>query len=87
MAGTAVRRLGVAALNLAPAAPASVLAQPVPPWANPDELRELAAGEKNQWQEAERVRNAAAFDTVVAMLGAPLVGDLLALSSMFGYSR
>ncbi|MFZ5573603.1 MAG: M48 family metalloprotease [Pseudomonadota bacterium] len=38
-------------------------------------------------QQAERVRNAAAFALVVAMLGVPLVGDLIALSSMFGYSR
>jgi len=38
-------------------------------------------------QQAERVKNAAAFALVVAMLGVPLVGDLIALSSMFGYSR
>lgn len=38
-------------------------------------------------QQAERVRNAAAFALVVGMLGVPLVGDLVALSSMFGYSR
>ena len=38
-------------------------------------------------QQAERLRNAAAFALVVAMLGVPLVGDLVALSSMFGYSR
>lgn len=176
-----MRQLGVAALSLALAVPAPALAQPVPPWASPDELRELAPGEKNLWQEAddfdqalmragkvntdpaltaylqgildrlypefaghlkvrplhaqhmnafalpngsiyvnagliarfeneaqlatvlahegahfthrhslqqaERVRNAAAFALVVAMLGVPLVGDLLALSSMFGYSR
>lgn len=42
---------------------------------------------RHSLQQAERVRNAAAFRTVVAMLGVPLVGDLLALSSMFGYSR
>ncbi len=174
-----MRRLGVAALSLALAAP--VHAQPVPPWAGADALRDLAPGEKNLWQEAdefdqalaragkvnpdpaltaylqgivdrlypefagrlrvraldaphlnafalpngsiyvntgliarfeneaqlatvlahegahfthrhalqqaERVKNAAAFALVVAMLGVPLVGDLLALSSMFGYSR
>lgn len=38
-------------------------------------------------QQAERVRNAAAFARVAGMLGVPLVGDLLALSSMFGFSR
>ncbi|MFN3751151.1 MAG: M48 family metalloprotease [Thiobacillus sp.] len=174
-----MRRLGIAALSLALAAPAH--AQPVPPWAGADALRELAPGENNLWQEAdefdhalaragkvnpdpaltaylqgildrlypeftghlrvrplnaphlnafalpngsiyvntgliarfeneaqlatvlahegahfthrhalqqaERVKNAAAFALVVAMLGVPLVGDLIALSSMFGYSR
>lgn len=38
-------------------------------------------------QQAEQVQNAAAFALVVGMLGVPLVGDLVALSSMFGYSR
>ena len=38
-------------------------------------------------QQAERVRNAAAFALMVGMLGVPLVGDIVALSSMFGYSR
>lgn len=38
-------------------------------------------------QQAEQVKNAAAFALVVGMLGVPLVGDLVALSSMFGYSR
>ncbi len=42
---------------------------------------------RHSLQQAERVRNAAAFALVVGMLGVPLVGDLLALSSMFGYSR
>ncbi len=42
---------------------------------------------RHSLQQAERVRNAAAFALVVAMLGVPLVGDLVALSSMFGYSR
>jgi predicted Zn-dependent protease len=174
-----VKRLLIASLSLALAAPAH--AQEVPPWASVDELRELAPGEKNLWQEAdefdralaragkvnsdpalaaylqgimdrlypefggrlkvrllnaqhinafalpngsiyanaglvarfeneaqlatvlahegthfthrhslqqaERVRSAAAFALVVAMLGVPLVGDIVALSSMFGYSR
>lgn len=38
-------------------------------------------------QQAGRLRNTAAFALVVAMLGVPLVGDLVVLSSMFGYSR
>ena len=42
---------------------------------------------RHSLQQAESVRNAAAFALVVAMLGVPLVGDLVALSSMFGYSR
>ncbi len=42
---------------------------------------------RHSLQQAERVRNAAAFALVVGMLGVPLVGDLVALSSMFGYSR
>ncbi len=42
---------------------------------------------RHSLQQAERVRNAAAFALVVAMLGVPLVGDLVALSSMFGFSR
>jgi predicted Zn-dependent protease len=42
---------------------------------------------RHSLQQADRVRNAAAFALVVGMLGVPLVGDLLALSSMFGYSR
>jgi len=42
---------------------------------------------RHSLQQAERVRNAAAFALVVAMLGVPLVGDIVALSSMFGYSR
>lgn len=42
---------------------------------------------RHSLQQAEQVRNAAAFAQVVAMLGVPLVGDLVALSSMFGYSR
>lgn len=42
---------------------------------------------RHSLQQAERVRNAAAFAMVVGMLGVPMVGDLLALSSMFGYSR
>lgn len=42
---------------------------------------------RHSLQQAERVRNAAAFAMVVGMLGVPVVGDLLALSSMFGYSR
>jgi len=42
---------------------------------------------RHSLQQAERVRNAAAFALVVAMLGVPLLGDIVALSSMFGYSR
>lgn len=42
---------------------------------------------RHSLQQAERLRNAAAFALVVAMLGVPLVGDIVALSSMFGYSR
>ncbi len=42
---------------------------------------------RHSMQQAERVRSAAAFALVVAMLGVPLVGDIVALSSMFGYSR
>jgi predicted Zn-dependent protease len=42
---------------------------------------------RHSLQQAERVRNAAAFALVVGMLGVPLVGDIVALSSMFGYSR
>ena len=38
-------------------------------------------------QQAERAKNAAAFALVVGMLGVPVVGDIVALSSMFGYSR
>ncbi len=42
---------------------------------------------RHSLQQAERVRNAAAFALVVNMLGVPLVGDVVALSSMFGFSR
>jgi len=42
---------------------------------------------RHSLQQAERVKNAAAFALVVGMLGVPLVGDIVALSSMFGYSR
>lgn len=42
---------------------------------------------RHSLQQAERARNAAAFALVVAMLGVPMVGDLVALSSMFGFSR
>lgn len=42
---------------------------------------------RHSLQQAARVRSAAAFALVVAMLGVPLVGDIVALSSMFGYSR
>lgn len=42
---------------------------------------------RHSLQQAERVRNAAAFALVAGMLGVPLVGDILALSSMFGFSR
>lgn len=42
---------------------------------------------RHSLQQAERVQNAAAFALVVGMLGVPLVGDIVALSSMFGYSR
>ena len=42
---------------------------------------------RHSLQQAEQVKNAAAFALVVNMLGVPLLGDFLALSSMFGYSR
>jgi predicted Zn-dependent protease len=42
---------------------------------------------RHSLQQAERARNAAAFALVVGMLGVPMVGDLVALSSMFGFSR
>ncbi len=42
---------------------------------------------RHSLQQAERVRNAAAFALVINMLGVPLVGDVVALSSMFGFSR
>lgn len=42
---------------------------------------------RHSLQQAEMVKNASAFALVVAMLGVPLVGDLVALSSMFGYSQ
>lgn len=42
---------------------------------------------RHSLQQAERVRNAAAFALIVNMLGVPLVGDLAALSSMYGFSR
>ncbi len=42
---------------------------------------------RHSLQQAERIRNAAAFALVVSMLGVPLMGDIVALSSMFGFSR
>lgn len=42
---------------------------------------------RHSLQQAERVRNAAAFALMVNLLGVPLVGDLVALSSMYGFSR
>jgi len=42
---------------------------------------------RHSLQQAEIAKNASAFALVVAMLGVPLVGDLVALSSMFGYSQ
>jgi predicted Zn-dependent protease len=42
---------------------------------------------RHSLQQAEMAKNASAFALVVAMLGVPLVGDLVALSSMFGYSQ
>ncbi|MEW6119011.1 MAG: M48 family metalloprotease [Pseudomonadota bacterium] len=42
---------------------------------------------RHSLQQAERVRNAAAFALVVNMLGVPLAGNLLARSSIYGYSR
>jgi predicted Zn-dependent protease len=42
---------------------------------------------RHSLQQAEQARNASAFALVVAMLGVPLAGDLIALSSMFGYSQ
>ncbi|MDP2029038.1 MAG: M48 family metalloprotease [Thiobacillus sp.] len=42
---------------------------------------------RHSLQQAEQAKNASAFALVVAMLGVPLVGDLVALSSMLGYSQ
>jgi predicted Zn-dependent protease len=42
---------------------------------------------RHSLQQAEQAKNAAAFALVIAMLGVPMVGNLVALSSMFGYSR
>ena len=42
---------------------------------------------RHSLQQAENLKSSAAFALVVGMLGVPLVGDLPALSSMFGYSR
>jgi len=42
---------------------------------------------RHSMQQAERMRNAAAFALIVNMLGVPLVGDIAALSSMYGFSR
>ena len=42
---------------------------------------------RHSFQQNEQVKSAAALGLVVAMLGVPLAGDLVALSSMFGYSR
>jgi predicted Zn-dependent protease len=38
-------------------------------------------------QQAESTRSTSTFALIVGMLGVPVVGDLIALSSMFGYSR
>lgn len=42
---------------------------------------------RHSYQQEEAAKTAAAFGLVVAMLGVPLAGDLIAASSMFGYSR
>ncbi|HEX5673737.1 MAG TPA: hypothetical protein VFX83_00080, partial [Azonexus sp.] len=46
-----MKRLLIASLSLALVPPAHALE--VSPWASPDELRELAPGEKSLWQEAD----------------------------------
>lgn len=42
---------------------------------------------RHSFQQSERVKNAATFALVVGMLGVPLVGDIIALSSMTGFSQ
>lgn len=42
---------------------------------------------RHSYQQSERVKNAATFALVVGMLGVPLVGDIVALSSMTGFSQ
>lgn len=42
---------------------------------------------RHSFQQSEKVKNAATFALVVGMLGVPLVGDIIAISSMTGFSQ
>lgn len=42
---------------------------------------------RHSFQQSEKVKNSATFALVVGMLGVPLVGDIIALSSMTGFSQ
>lgn len=42
---------------------------------------------RHSFQQSESVKNSATFALVVGMLGVPLVGDIIALSSMTGFSQ
>jgi beta-barrel assembly-enhancing protease len=42
---------------------------------------------RHSYQQSERVKNAATLGLVVGMLGVPIIGDIVALSSMTGFSQ
>lgn len=42
---------------------------------------------RHSFQQSEQVKNSAVFALIVGMLGVPLVGDIIALSSMTGFSQ
>jgi len=42
---------------------------------------------RHSYQQSERVKNVATLALIVGMAGVPLVGDVVALSSMMGFSR
>ena len=42
---------------------------------------------RHSYQQNEKAKSTSVFGLVVGMLGVPLIGDLIAVSSMFGYSR
>jgi predicted Zn-dependent protease len=42
---------------------------------------------RHSFQQSEQVKNSAAFALVVGMLGVPLIGDIIAISSMTGFSQ